>query len=54
MMKVWRLPFLIGLASLVGLLLALFEDGLADWLSVGLLAIPATIGIVLGHLKRRS
>ncbi|MGV3654410.1 MAG: hypothetical protein ACO1N5_09330 [Noviherbaspirillum sp.] len=53
-MKVWFMPLLVGLISLAGLLIALIADGVADLVSIVMLAIPVLLGIWLGYLKRSS
>jgi peptidoglycan/LPS O-acetylase OafA/YrhL len=45
-MMVWRWPVLIGVLSLAGLLLALMGDGIWDWMSALLLAVPAALCIL--------
>jgi hypothetical protein len=52
MLMVWLVPFLVGIVSMAGLLLALFADGLADVVSVGLLAVPAGVCVWEGYLER--
>lgn len=42
-MLVWRWPILIGVATMLGLLAALIGDGIWDWLSALLLAIPVLL-----------
>ncbi len=39
-MKLWGMPILLGLLSGVGLISALLEDGLWDWVSWLALGIP--------------
>ncbi len=41
--KVWLIPVLIGIASAIGLLSALTEDGIYDLLSWVLLGIPVLV-----------
>jgi hypothetical protein len=50
--RVWLAPVLIGLVSIVGLILALVADGLADLVSVALLAIPTWLCLWKGYLER--
>ena len=52
--KVWPLPLLLGVVSVIGLVLALVADGWADAVSVLLLALPATVALWLGYLRRAS
>jgi len=39
----WTVPLLLGVASAIGLLSALFYDGWGDWISWISLTIPAVI-----------
>lgn len=41
--KVWRAPIAVALLSLVGLLSALFADGVGDVISWGALAVPVAL-----------
>ncbi len=42
-MKLWGMPILLGLLSGVGLISALLEDGLWDWISWLTLGIPSVL-----------
>lgn len=50
--SVWTMPLLLGAASLAGLLIALLADGLADVVSMSLLALPAVVGAWFGYVRR--
>jgi hypothetical protein len=50
--NVWRIPALVGIVSLVGLLVALIADGVANWISIVMLAVPVLLGVWLGYVKR--
>lgn len=43
-MKLWGMPILLGILTLVGLLSALFGDGIWDALSAVTLGIPVLVG----------
>lgn len=45
MSRVWRAPLAVGLLSVVGLLAALFADGLGDLVSWIALAAPVAVAI---------
>ncbi len=42
-MKIWGMPLLLGLLSGIGLISALLEDGLWDWISWLTLGIPSVL-----------
>lgn len=42
-MKLWRMPILLGILSMVGLISALMEDGIWDALSWLTLGIPVVL-----------
>lgn len=42
-MKIWGMPILLGVLSGVGLISALLEDGLWDWVSWLTLGIPSAL-----------
>lgn len=42
-MKLWGMPILLGLLSGIGLISALLEDGLWDWVSWLTLGIPSAL-----------
>jgi hypothetical protein len=42
-MKLWGMPILLGLLSGIGLISALLEDGLWDWISWLALGIPSVL-----------
>jgi len=43
-MKLWGMPILLGILTLVGLLSALFGDGIWDALSAVTLGVPVAVG----------
>lgn len=43
-MKLWGMPILLGILTLVGLLSALFGDGVWDALSAVTLGVPVLVG----------
>jgi len=50
---VFAAPLAIGILSLIGLVVALAGDGLADWLSWGALAVPA-LTVIWAMRRRRT
>lgn len=44
MSKVWRMPVALGVLTIVGLVGALFGDGVWDLLAAAALAVPVAVG----------
>jgi hypothetical protein len=44
MSKVWRMPVVLGALTIIGLVGALFGDGVWDLLSAAALAVPVVVG----------
>lgn len=52
---VWRIPVLLAVASVAGLLIALIGDGVWDFLAAVLLAVPvAVVGWSIVNAKRAA
>jgi hypothetical protein len=47
-LRLWGAPLLLALLSLAGLLTGLLGDGVWDWLSAGLLAVPVAVAAWFG------
>ena len=44
MIRLWLWPVIVALLSALGLIAGLVSDGLGDWLSWAVLAVPVVIG----------
>jgi len=51
-MRLWGVPILLGVLTLIGLVAALLGDGLLDYVSAVALGIPVALG--LWHSLRRQ
>lgn len=52
LLHVWLMPALAGAISLIGLLVALFGDGLADLFSIAMLSVPTALCLWHGYIRR--
>lgn len=52
-MRTFKIPIIIALLTLLGLLLSLIGDGLLDWISCIMLLAPI-IGVLLSFLKAKN
>jgi hypothetical protein len=53
-LRLWGAPLLLAVLSLAGLLIGLLGDGVWDWLSAALLAVPVVVGAWFGLRRRHS
>jgi len=53
-MKLWGMPILLGLLTIVGLVSALLGDGIWDAVSAFALGVPVLAGLWYGLRGRRS
>ena len=53
-LRLWGAPLLLAVLSLAGLLIGLLGDGVWDWLSAALLAVPVAVCAWFGLRCRHS
>lgn len=52
-MKLWGMPILLGMLTVIGLLSALFGDGVWDALSAVTLGVPVAVGAWFSLRRKR-
>jgi len=50
-LRLWGAPLLLAVLSVAGLLIGLLGDGVWDWISAALLAVPVIVGAWCGFRR---